>query len=191
MENQNLTIENFFLNDYAKVKEKKERLEEELLELKERQLKMEQVTDGFTDLKTPIKLVYVDTNLSRYYLFGDSCPLRDKTAEQLRELISKDWKELAEYLTELKTSSYSKALEVKERRFPFTLKFTTYKGIKVFAYDPDYSDEDLVKFCDDGAYIDCWVVSDFKDECIRYAVEKFTDEARERIAELESEDDAE
>lgn len=191
MENQHLTIESFFLNDYAKVKEEKERLEGELLELKERQLKMEQVTDGFTDLKTPIKLVYVDTNLSRYYLFGDSCPLRDKTAEQLHELISKDWKELAEYLTELKVSSYSKALEVKERRFPFTLKFNTYKGTKVFAYDPDYDEDGLITFKDDSAYIDCWVVSEFKAECIRYAVERFIEEARERIVDIESEDDVE
>lgn len=191
MENQNLTIESFFLNDYAKVKEEKEQLEKELLELKEKQFKAEQITDGFVDLNTPINLVYVDTEISTYRLFNDECPLCNKTAEQLRGLISKEREEIAEYLTKLKVSSYSKALEIKARRFPFTVKFSTYKGSKVFAYDPDYDDDGLVKFEDASVDTNTWVVSEFKNECIRYAVEEFIETVNERIEQLESKADAE
>lgn len=190
MENQNLTIESFFLNDYAKIKEEKENLEKELFELKEHVYKTEQMSEGFVDLKTPIKLIYIDVNLSNYKLFGDDGSLCDKTIEQLQEIISKSQEEIAEYLTNLKVYSYSKALNIKERNFPFTLKFTTYKGTEIFAYDPDYEDNRLIKFKNDAA-INCWVVADFKDECIRYAVKNFIEFVNERINELRAENQSE
>lgn len=187
MMNNNMTIESFFLNDYAKVKEEKEQLEKQLFEIKEHQLKVKNQSDGFKDLHTKINLVYVDTNIYYSRLFGTDGKLQNETVEKLRELISKDYKEIANYLISLKSGSYWNVLEIKERTFPFTLEFTTYKGSKIFAYDPDYDDDSLIKFSDSKASINQWVISDLKEECIRLAVESFIEEVNERIHDLETE----
>ena len=193
MENQNLTIESFFIDEYKKIQEENKKLKEELYELKETQCSIEQpvTADGFTDLKTSIKLIYVDTNISSYYLFKNDSPLHNKTVKELQELIIKSDEEIVEYLTKLNATSYSKALSIREKTFPFTLKFTTYKGTQTFAYDPDYDDDSLIKLIDDKANTNCWVVSKFKDECIRYAVEKFIEEVNDRIEELEKAENVE
>lgn len=181
-----LTIESFFLSDYAKVKARNEELENEIREAKEK-YNAQLPETGFVDLRTQINLVRVDTECSDYRLFKMSdAPLKDLNSEQLKNLLEMDNDRLLEKMKNVKSSYCGYAIEVKEKKFPFTVKFSSYKGTKIYAYDPDYNNDELVEFLDSEAGLDCWVVSDLKEECIRYALEEVREKLKGRIEELES-----
>ena len=180
-----LTLESFFLKDYADMRNRNEALEKENAELK-KEIEESENENGFEDLRMPIKLIYVDTTISKYSLFeGSYSPLKDATVEELRELIAKNYSELEEILEGLDVSSYgTKALKIHERTFPFTLRFKTYKGVKIFAYDPDYDNDQLIIFLDKIAAVDEWVTADFKEEAIRIAIDNFIEVVERRIETL-------
>lgn len=190
-----LTIEGFFLADYAKVKARNEELENEI---REARAKYEaQLPDtGFVDLRTPINLVKVSTERGKYSLFESSdAPMKDLTKGQLRSLIDMDDDALLEKMRKTGTGYCGHVIDINEKKFPFTVRFSSYKGSRVYAYDPDKNRTDLIEFSDSEADTECWVVSDFKHECIRHALEKVRETLQERIEKLESDksqaDDAE
>lgn len=181
------TIEQFFVQDYIKLRELCDRQRDELNKLRIDQKSEQCEIGGFVDLHTSVNLIYINTHMSSYYLFDKDSPLKDADADLLRDLCNKPQNELVEYLKKLKVSSYTTALSVVEHKFPFTLQFATYKELKTFAYDPDYDDDALFEILDHSIDTDCWVVTDLKDNLFRLAVGEFKETVKERIKKLESE----
>lgn len=182
-----LTIESFFLADYAKVKARNEELENEIREAKAK-YDSELPETGFVDLRTPINLVRVEAERGSYSLFdSNNAPMKDFTTEQLQCLIDLDDETLLEKTRNMSTGYSGHVIDIQEKKFPFTVEFKSYKGNKVYAYDPDSYDTDLIRFLDSEASIGDWVVSDFKQECISDALEKVRETLQERIEKLEAE----
>lgn len=184
--NEPLTIESFFLADYAKVKARNKELENEIREVKSK-YDAQLPETGFVDLRTPITLIKVDTECSYYRLFEMSdAPMKDLTLRKIQILYDMDDDALLEKMQKTNTGYCSHAIDIKEKRFPFTVRFQSYKGSHIYAYDPDYNDDALVSFLDSEADTNNWVVSDLKKECIRYALEEVRESLQERIGKLEA-----
>lgn len=193
--NEPLTIESFFLADYAKVKARNEELENEIREAKDK-YNAQLPEAGFVDLRTPINLIRVDTESSEYRLFESSdAPMKDATIDRLKSMIEMDDDALLEKMQETRAGYSGHVIDITEKKFPFTVMFTSYKGKRVYAYDPDHNSDSLIKFSDSEAGIECWVVSDLRQECTKYALEAVRETLQKRIEKIEAakpqEDDAE
>lgn len=182
--NQCMTIESFFLADYARVKERNEELERQMREA-ERRFDESMSESGFVDLREPVEMVRVCGELSNYDLFSSSdAPFKDAEAFDLREIAAMGDRRLSNMLMEKRSKWNGRVLEVERKRFPFTVEFRSYKGAKRYAYDPDGDETQLVEICD-SPETGCWIAEYYETEALESYLASFRDVLESRIAELE------
>ena len=179
-----MTIESFFLNDYVKLKEENNELKQEIYNYNDQIINAE-VDCGFTDLHSPITLVLVEIENSHYSLFqSNDSEFKAYTSQELQELLNMSDADLEKKLKTTHHSFYARnLLTIKTKKFPFTLKFKSYKGEVVYAYDPDGHRTELIDFANKPA-VDQWVEVEFKQQSIEYALQMFREAVTERIDEL-------
>lgn len=180
---QCMTIEGFFLADYARVKERNEELERQMRE-DERRFDESMPESGFVDLREPVDMVMVEGDSSNYNLFrSNDAPFKDAEASELREIAAMDDERLSNVLAK-KSTWKGKTLKVERKRFPFTVEFRSYKGARRYAYDPDGDETQLVEIRD-SPETGCWIAEGYEAEALGAYLASFRDVLKSRIAELE------
>lgn len=181
-----LTIESFFLADYQRVKARNEELQREIEEVR-RKYDEDNPNGGFRDLHATIEMVSVSTEFSDYSLFKASeAPLLAKTRDELSAIVALDDQALAEWASKTRVRYGGKIVSVDRKVFPFTVEFSSYRGERRYAYDPDGSSRELIEIRDE-ADTGSWVPSEFEGESVSMALSDLRDVLRGRIEALDAE----
>lgn len=161
----------FFIRKY-------EELEEEVRDLRETYCKDE----GFSDFGCATYAVRCSV-LDRHGMFSPLSNWGEYGIEDLEELLLMTD---AELLEEAKAPCDFKGYEIIKmitRRFPFTVKFESYKGQRFFGYDPDEDAHQLHEITSDETF-DSWAWRSKGKALEEHAVKVVREGIAERIEKL-------
>ena len=173
------TLAKFIVGEYERLKQENDDLREIVECFQEKSQH-----GGFTDLNRKTKARRFSV-ASKYAMFGSFSAWKDYDVETLEALLRLDVSDLYEEAT-CRLNEYSDcAINERERTFPFTLAFKTYKDDVMFGYNPDEDYSELYPVSKHPA-LDEWVTEGASYGAKAMAVETVRDMIRERIEELKS-----
>ena len=172
------TLEDFFLADYERLREKVAELEEQVRQLQPHEY-------GIVDLGRRSNVIRVGVRSSGY-LYED-----DTTAEELEEALKKSDAGLLEWGKQRKVSYGSKAISIEKRTLPFTVQVMDMEGEHTYATDGCSEYVDLSAPEDIEELLGSWCDASLEELLLKAAVRDLRKElgrAHEAVLKRESED---
>lgn len=182
--NENMTIEAFFLADYQRLKKENDHLKERINKHEKERVAAE-AEGGFSDLGAKVEAVMYEVGPG-YYIFDNEMTWGKLNVEQLKALLDMGDDGLFNKATEARKKWGGAVVTNNRKTFPFSVAFSSYKGTKEYAYDPDRNATELVEVLE-CAELGSWVNARLDADCKALAVEDIRDKLRERIEKLEKE----
>ena len=182
MDTIGMTLEQFFLADYEKLKEENEQLKRKIADFSN------ESEYGVKDLNNPVELIKIST--PTFYYYQESKLLKSMSDEEIEGIISKGFEDFVKWAKSFSIGAYDTYSVIKEetKRYRYTIEVFDMDGKTKYAFDPRRSDVLIElglheeEMADNLGY---FMDTDMRDELLSAAASEAKENLRRYIKERE------